>query len=116
MLSNHTSRKVAGLILAVFSPLLLADSFDDMADMDIADLMYLEVTSVSKKSQKLSEAAASIYVLTQEDLRRSGANSVPEALRMVPGLSVAQLDANKWAISARGFSHLYSNSCKWQKN
>lgn len=109
MTSNNLLRGALGSSLLLLSPLLFAQSFDDMAEMDISDLMYLEVTSVSKKSQKISEAAASIYVLTQDDLQRSGTNSVPEALRMVPGLSVAQLDANKWAISARGFNHLYSN-------
>ncbi len=106
---KHALQQIVSTALVFFPPLLFAQSFDDLAEMDIADLMYLEVTSVSKKSQKLSEAPASIYVLTQDDLQRSGANSVPEALRMVPGLSVAQLDANKWAISTRGFNHLYSN-------
>lgn len=109
MASKMSFRQILGSSLLLFSPLILAQSFSDMAELDISDLMYLEVTSVSKKSQKISEAAASIYVLTQDDLQRSGTNSVPEALRMVPGLSVAQLDANKWAISARGFNHLYAN-------
>ena len=67
------------------------------------------VTSVSKKEQKLSEAAAAVYVITQNDIRRSGATSIPEALRMVPGLQVARLDANKWAVSSRGFNGRFAN-------
>jgi len=82
---------------------------DDFINDLIEELMFVEVTSVSKKAQKLSDAPAAIYVLTAEDIRRSGATSVPGALRMVPGLSVANIDGNKWAISARGFNHLYAN-------
>ena len=66
--------------------------------------MNTEVTSVSKKEQKLSQMAAAIFVITQEDIRRSGATNIPDLLRMVPGLDVAQINANTWAISARGFN------------
>ena len=76
----------------------------DLSEMRLEDLMNVEVTTVSKKEQKLSHAAAAVYVLTQEDLRRSGVTSIMEALRMVPGVQVARIDSNKWAISARGFN------------
>lgn len=66
--------------------------------------MNMEVTSVSKKEQKLSQVAAAIFVITQEDIRSSGALNIPDLLRMVPGLQVAQINANTWAISARGFN------------
>jgi iron complex outermembrane receptor protein len=66
--------------------------------------MNIQVTSVSRKEQKLSNVAAAIYVITQEDIRRSGATTIPDLLRMVPGLDVAQIDANAWAISSRGFN------------
>lgn len=66
--------------------------------------MNVEVTSATKREQKLSSVAAAIFVITQEDIRRSGATSIPEVLRMVPGLSVAQVDANKGAITAMGFN------------
>lgn len=82
---------------------------DDLTSLSLEELMNIEVTSVSKKSQKLSEAAAAIYVINQEDIRRSSADSIPELLRMVPGLHVAQIDANKWAISSRGFNDRFSN-------
>jgi iron complex outermembrane receptor protein len=80
----------------------------DLSSMSIEALMDLRVTSVSKKSEPLSRAAAAIYVITQEDIRRSGMNSIPELLRMVPGLDVAQMDASTWAISARGFNSQYA--------
>lgn len=72
-------------------------------DMNLEELMNLEITSVGKKKQKLTEAASAVFVITQEDLRRSGVTSIAEALRMVPGLQVARIDANKWAVSSRGF-------------
>jgi iron complex outermembrane receptor protein len=71
--------------------------------------MNVEVTTVSKKEQKLSEVAAAIFVITQEDIRRSGATGIPDLLRMVPGLDVGQINANTWAISARGFNFQFEN-------
>jgi iron complex outermembrane receptor protein len=72
--------------------------------MSIEQLMNESVTSVSKKETKLSEAPTAITVITQEDIRRSGMTTLPELLRMVPGLDVARIDANEWAISSRGFN------------
>ncbi len=77
--------------------------------MSLDELVYVDVTSVSKKAQKANEAASAIYVVTSEDIRRSGATSVPDALRMVPGLTVGGINANLWAISARGFASEFSN-------
>lgn len=76
----------------------------DLTEMSLEKLMDIEVTSVSRKEQKLSKVAAAVYVITQEEIRRSGATNIPDLLRMVPGLQVAQIDANAWAISARGFN------------
>ncbi len=76
----------------------------DLAEKSIEDLMNMEVTSVSKKEQKLSSVAAAIFVITQEDIRHSGATNIPDLLRMFPGLDVAQINANTWAISARGLT------------
>src|SRR6266850_3450906 len=76
----------------------------DLADLPLETLMTLEVTSVAKKPQLVADAAAAIFVLTQEDIRRSGATTIPEALRLVPGLFVARIDSNLWAVNARGFS------------
>jgi iron complex outermembrane receptor protein len=81
----------------------------DFAAMRLEDLMDIEVTSVSKKEQRLGQTAAAVYVITQEDIRRSGATTIPEVLRMVPGLEVARISGNKWAVTARGFNGRYSN-------
>ena len=81
----------------------------DLSQASLEQLMNIEVTSVSKKEQKLTRVAAAISVITQEDIRRSGARNIPDLLRMVPGMDVAQADANTWAISARGFNDTYAN-------
>jgi iron complex outermembrane receptor protein len=65
--------------------------------------------SISKKKENSFDASSSNYTLTSEDIRRSGASSVAESLRLVPGLQVARIDGNKWAISSRGFNRQYSN-------
>ncbi len=81
----------------------------DLTGTSIENLMNMEVTSVSKKEQKLSQVAAAIFVITQEDIRRSGVTNIPELLRMVPGLEIAQINANTWAITARGFNLQFAN-------
>jgi iron complex outermembrane receptor protein len=81
----------------------------DLATLSLEDLMGIEVTSVSKKAERLSESAAAIFVLTGEDIRKSGATSIPEALRLVPGLSVARISADKWAITARSMNSRFAN-------
>lgn len=81
----------------------------DLSEASLEQLINVKVTSVSKKEQNLFRAAAAIYVITQEDIRRSGATNIPDLLRIVPGVHVARIDANAWAISIRGFSARYSN-------
>jgi iron complex outermembrane receptor protein len=81
----------------------------DLADRSLEDLMNIEVTSVSKREQKLSRTASAVFVITQEDIRRSGATNIPDLLRMVPGVDVAQINANTWAISTRGLNGRFSN-------
>lgn len=81
----------------------------DITDLGLEDLMKLEITSVSRRAQAVHDAASAVYVVTAEDIRRSGATSVPEALRMVPGVQVAQVDANKWSISIRGFNSRFND-------
>jgi len=80
--------------------------FDEILSRDISDLT---VTSVAKRQQRLNDTAAAIYVITQEQLRRSGIYSIPEALRLVPGMQVAKISADKWAISSRGFNSNLNN-------
>jgi iron complex outermembrane recepter protein len=101
---------VLGLILTPnVLPRLAHAANADLTEMSLEDLMNTEVTSVSKKAQSKNGAAAAITVITAEDLRRGGFTSVPEALRVVPGMQVARIDANRWAISARGFNSGFSN-------
>src|SRR5580704_7845234 len=76
----------------------------DLTKISLEDLMNVEVTSVSKKEQKLSQTGAAVYVISQEDIRRSGATNIPDLLRQAPGVDVAQIDANTYAISIRGFN------------
>jgi iron complex outermembrane recepter protein len=84
-------------------------SAPDVTAMSVEDLMNMQVTSVSKRSQKVADAAAAVFVITQEDIKRSGARNIPETLRMVPGIEVARLDENKWAISSRGFNGRFAD-------
>ena len=81
----------------------------DLTATSIEDLMNVEITTSSKSEQKLSQTAAAVFVITQEDIRRSGANNIPDLLRMVPGMDVAQINANTWAISTRGMNARFSN-------
>lgn len=82
---------------------------NDLSMLSLDELLDLEVVSVAKVPGKVTKTPAAITVITGEDLRRSGAQSIPEALRMVPGMHVYQIDANKWAVSARGFSSRFAN-------
>ena len=81
----------------------------DLIKLDLEALMNIEVTSVSRRAEALSDAAASIFVITRESIRRSGATSLPEALRLAPNLLVARTNANSYAISARGFNNSVGN-------
>jgi iron complex outermembrane receptor protein len=81
----------------------------DLTELSLEDLMNIRVTATSRRPQSVAESAAAVFVITQEDIRRSGVTSIPEALRMVPGVQVARIDANKWAISARGFNGRFAN-------
>ena len=97
------------ILFAVGSPAQSQQAVPDVSKMSLEDLMNVEVTSVSKHTQRVADAAAAIFVITQEDIRRSGAANIPEALRMVPGIQVARIDQNKWAISSRGFNGRFDN-------
>ncbi|MBN1615130.1 MAG: TonB-dependent receptor [Deltaproteobacteria bacterium] len=97
------------MILCGASPSFAGEDVDDLTELSIEDLMQIEVTSVSKKAQKVSDAAAAVFVITQEDIRRSGVTSIPEALRMAPGIEVARINASKWAVSSRGFNSFLAN-------
>ena len=97
---------VLGLMLCQLSDSRANNRSVDLMTLSIEELMDIEITSVSRKPQKIAEAASAVYVITQEDIRRSGLTSIPEILRMAPGLQVAQITSSKWAISSRGFNGL----------
>jgi len=84
-------------------------SAEALKKLSIEELMNLQVTSVSKRPERLSQTASAIQVITQEDIRRSGASSLAEALRLATNLQVAQVDSRQWAINARGFNSTTAN-------
>src|SRR5882762_7912119 len=80
-----------------------------LADMSLEELANLEVTSVSRRAERLADAPAALYVITGDDIHRSGVTSLAEALRLAPNLEVARIDARQYAISARGFNNSIGN-------
>ena len=104
----HLRARFAGPVVAVLltQPAHAAVSIEDMSLEQLADTV---VTSVSRREEALGSAAASVYVITGEDIRRAGATTLPEALRLAPNLQVARADANQYAISARGFNNTLAN-------
>lgn len=97
------------LVLASTLPALAQESTNGERDLTLEDLMQIEVTSVSKKPQKLANVAAAVYVISAEDIRASGANSLPEVLRLSPGMDATRVAGNRWAVSIRGFASGLSN-------
>jgi iron complex outermembrane receptor protein len=83
-------------------------SLDALKQMSVEELMNVEVTSVSRNEEPLRDAAAAIAVITRDMLRRSGAQTIPDSLRMIPGIHVGQQTASSWAVGARGFSSVTS--------
>jgi iron complex outermembrane receptor protein len=81
----------------------------NLAELSLEELANLQVTSVSRRAERLADAAAALYVITGEDIRRSGVTSLPEALRLAPNLEVARIDSRQYAISARGFNNSIGN-------
>jgi len=81
----------------------------DLAQASIEDLMHIEITSASRKGELAGDVPAAVYVITQDDIRRSGMTRIPDLLRLAPGVEVAQINSNKWAVSVRGFNSLYAN-------
>ncbi|HCZ13545.1 MAG TPA: hypothetical protein DHV85_02890 [Candidatus Accumulibacter sp.] len=78
-------------------------------DISLEDLLGVEVTSASRKAERLHDVAAAVFVITRDDIERSGATNLPEVLRLAPGVSVASLANNRWAVSVRGFNDRFSN-------
>lgn len=97
----------AGVIFSVSAGQNIEAS--ELSELSIEELMDIEVISVSKKKEKVKNAAAAVFVITNEDIGRSGARNIPDALRLAPGVQVSQVDASIWAISIRGFNDRFSD-------
>ena len=102
---------IAGLIFtgALHSAAAQTVDADDLASLSLEELANTRVTSVSKRSEAVADAAASVYVITGDSIQRSGATSLPEALRLAPNLQVAQVDARNYAVTSRGFNSAFEN-------
>jgi iron complex outermembrane recepter protein len=101
---------LAGALLALTGQAYAAPSSPvDIADLDLDELANIRVTSVSKRPELLANAPAAIFVISGEDIRRSSATTLPEALRLAPNLQVARVDARNYAITARGFNNPFEN-------
>ncbi|HEX9788676.1 MAG TPA: TonB-dependent receptor plug domain-containing protein, partial [Candidatus Binatia bacterium] len=87
----------------------VASDIGALKKLAFEELLNLEITTVSKRTERLVDAESAVQVITAEDIRRSGASSLPEALRLAPNLQVAQVDSSRWAISARGFNSTTAN-------
>jgi iron complex outermembrane recepter protein len=107
MFTRFRPALVAGPLLLLPGAPALAQSVE-LARLSIEELSEVEITSVSKRPERLDEAAASVFVLRNDDIRRSGLASLPEVLRLAPNLHVARIDAQDYAISARGLNSFES--------
>ncbi|HEX5476169.1 MAG TPA: TonB-dependent receptor plug domain-containing protein [Vicinamibacterales bacterium] len=87
-----------------------AQTPEELKHMSLDDLTRIEVTSVGKAPEAVWDTPAAVYVITQEDIRRSGATSIPEILRLAPGVNVSRIDSDHWAIGIRGFANQFSKS------
>lgn len=109
---SRTTRFKVALALCAFAPIAAIAQTPtprDLTRISLEDLMNVEVVSVSRKEQKLSQTGAAVFVITQDDIQHSSATNVPDVLRMAAGVNVARVDANAWAISIRGFNGRYSD-------
>ena len=100
---------LAAMLMSMCLPWAQAQASEPFLDFSLQEVLELEITSVSKKPQTVSRAAAAVHVITGDDIRRSGAQTIVDALRLAPGLQVAQVSANAWAVSARGANGRFAN-------
>jgi iron complex outermembrane receptor protein len=88
----------------------MAQTLRELSDLSLEELSQVEITSVSKRPEPLSHAAAAVYVITSEDIRRSGATTLAEALRLAPNLEVARVNSQTYNISSRGFNSVNASN------
>src|SRR3989338_6756703 len=105
-------RKAAFILiinLFVFSPVCFAVATATLSEMSLEELMNVEITSVSKTPQVLSKTPAAVYVITNEEIKRSGRTTLADLLRTVPGVQVGQIDSSTWGVSIRGLNDRFAN-------
>lgn len=93
----------ASLVLTATAPAV------DLAEMSLEELLGIEVIMASRRPERLSDASAAAFVITRDDLHRSGVTELPEALRMVPGIHIGRINTHTWAITSRGFNNFFAN-------
>ncbi len=115
VLERAGRRAVAVILSALLTAIPFASASaqvsdsSDLAYMSLEDLLSMEITTLSRKAEDLADAPAAVHVISQSDIQRSGARTIPDLLRMVPGMQVAQIDSNKWAVTARGTNGQFAN-------
>ncbi|MXS77292.1 TonB-dependent receptor [Nitrosomonas sp. JL21] len=112
LLQKHQYALLMATVLYGYTPLTLANGKlqdNPLLDLSIEELMKVEVTTVSRHAQKLTQVSSAVFVITQDDIRRSGATNIPDALRMAPGVQVERVSSSRWAVSIRGFNGVYAN-------
>ena len=113
----NRARRIMVALLALVAPASVVAAQEpeapaasaSLADLDIEQLAGIRITSASRREEPIAEAATAVFVITGEDIRRAGATSIPEALRLAPGLQVARLTARDWSVTARGFAEQSPN-------
>lgn len=100
---------VLALALTAAAPLCASGQPAAPPDLPLEELLQAQVETASRKTQRVQDVPAAVQVIGREDIERSGVNSLPEALRLVPGVQVARLSNNRWAVSARGFNGRFAN-------
>src|SRR5690606_14089488 len=108
-LRRRTHISAAAVSLFALAPAAAQQAASSLADLSLEELGEIEVLSVSRQPERLADAPASIFVITAEQIRRSGATTLAEALRLAPNLHVARIDSVQYAISARGFNNAIGN-------
>jgi len=107
----HTANSSAAVLL--FAAAGPAQNCDYLSELDLEDLLNIEVISASKREQRITDSPNAIFVITAEDIKRSGAVFVPDLFRMVPGVDVVHSYGNTYGVSARGFNDRLHAGCLW---
>src|SRR5258706_2042445 len=108
-MSRPYVRCLAAVVLTTLCAAEAGAQTPELEKMSIDDLMNVEVTSVARRGERLSDTAAAVFIISRADIERSGATTIPDVLRIVPGLDVASVDGNIWAVSARGYNGRWAN-------